>query len=333
MNKSKRLCVVGASGLVGSSIVRCALEKGYVVNGTLRDKNNEEKIKYLKGLPNGKNLIFYSANMTNELDFLHPLEGVDAVFIACLIPVYKGFDGTLAKEMDYERGYKEIITPTVEGCLNILRAANKQEVKNVIICSSTSSTNPIPPVKLKNEIDHWSDEDFQCEERKFTSATKTVMEKAAFEFCDKNNIRLSIILPTGLYGDAIMPEHMKHNPFSWLKNAIEGGYPRHEKTPNDSASMIHLRDLANIFLTVYENKKCKGRYFGVYDSIHWQDIYAECKKLIPQMKLPEPIKEKAVKPTGFDFSRRDSLELEIKDFRMTLKDTINWIKSDPFLNK
>ena len=159
------------------------------------------------------------------------------------------------------------------------------------------------------------------------------MEKAAFEFCGKNNIRLSIILPTGLYGDAIMPEHMKHNPFSWLKNAIEGGYPRHEKTPNDSASMIHLRDLANIFLTVYENKKCNGRYFGVYDSIHWQDIYAECKKLIPQMKLPEPIKEKAVEPTGFDFSRRDSLELEIKDFRMTLKDTINWIKSDLFLNK
>ena len=40
------------------------------------------------------------------------------------------------------------------------------------------------------------------------------MEKAAFEFCGKNNIRLSIILPTGLYGDAIMLRHMKHNPFS-----------------------------------------------------------------------------------------------------------------------
>ena len=75
MNKSNRLCVVGASGLVGSSIVRCALEKGYVVNGTLRDKNNDEKIKYLKKLPNGKNLILYSANMTNDLDFAEPLEG------------------------------------------------------------------------------------------------------------------------------------------------------------------------------------------------------------------------------------------------------------------
>lgn len=333
MDHLKKICVVGASGLVGSSIVRCALEKGYNVNGTLRDVNITKKTKYLYNLVNGNKLKLYSAHMKNEFDFLDPFEGVDVVFIACLIPVYKGQDGTLAKEMSYDRGYKEIIMPTVEGCLNILKVAKNKGIKNIVICSSTSSTNPIPPVKLKNEVDHWSDEDFQCKERKFTSATKTVMEKAAFEFCDKNNIRLSIILPTGLYGDAIMPEHMKHNPFSWLKNAIEGGYPRHEKTPNDSASMIHLRDLANIFLTVYENKKCNGRYFGVYDSIHWQDIYAECKKLIPQMKLPEPIKEKAVEPTGFDFSRRDSLGLEIKDFRMTLKDTINWIKSDPFSNK
>ena len=333
MDHLKKICVVGASGLVGSSIVRCALEKGYNVNGTLRDVNITDKTKYLYNLVNGNKLKLYSARMENELDFLDPFEGVDAVFIACLIPVYKGQDGTLAKELSYDRGYKEIIMPTVEGCLNILKVAKNKGIKNIVICSSTSSTNPIPPVKLKNEVDHWSDEDFQCKERKFTSATKTVMEKAAFEFCDKNNIRLSIILPTGLYGDAIMPEHMKHNPFSWLKNAIEGGYPRHEKIPNDSSSMIHLRDLANIFLAVYENKECNGRYFGVYDSIHWQDIYAECKKLIPQMKLPEPIKEKAVKPTGFDFSRRDSLGLEIKDFRITLKDTINWIKSDPFLNK
>ena len=62
-------------------------------------------------------------------------------------------------------------------------------------------------------------------------------------------------------------------------------------------------------------------------------IYMQNVKLIPQMKLPEAIKEKAVEPTGFDFSRRDIHKLEIKDFKMTLKDTINWIKSDRFSNK
>ena len=333
MDHLKKICVVGASGLVGSSIVRCGLEKGYILNGTLRDAMNTNKTKYLYNLVNGSKLKLYSADMKNEIDFLKPFEGVDAVFIACLIPVYKGPDGTLAREMNYERGYEEIIKPTVEGCLNILNTAKKTGVKNIVICSSTSSTNPVPSVKLKNEVDHWSDEEVQCREKKYTSATKTVMEKEAIKFCKENNIRLSIILPTGLYGDAVLPEHMKHNPFAWLLKAIEGDYPRHKVTPNDSASMIHLRDLANMFLTVYEKPECKGRYYGVYDSIHWQDIYAECKKLLPQMKVPEPISKQAVHPTGFDFARRDSLGLNIRDFRTTLKETVEWINSKPFVDE
>ena len=35
--ENNKLAVVGCTGLVGSSIVRCALEKGYDVHGTLRD--------------------------------------------------------------------------------------------------------------------------------------------------------------------------------------------------------------------------------------------------------------------------------------------------------
>ncbi|GIR55624.1 MAG: hypothetical protein CM15mP62_30950 [Rhodospirillaceae bacterium] len=33
----KTLCVIGASGLVGSYIVKAALSKGYRVNGTMRN--------------------------------------------------------------------------------------------------------------------------------------------------------------------------------------------------------------------------------------------------------------------------------------------------------
>ena len=58
--------------------------------------------------------------------------------------------------MDDEQGYTEIIMPTVNGCLNILKSAERQGVKNVVICSSTSSTNPVPPVPIKNEIDQLS---------------------------------------------------------------------------------------------------------------------------------------------------------------------------------
>ena len=76
--------------------------------------------------------------MENEKDFINPMENTDAVFIACLIPTYKGKDGTPAKKMDDKRGYQEIINPTVNGCLNILKAAKNNGIKNIIICCRTT---------------------------------------------------------------------------------------------------------------------------------------------------------------------------------------------------
>ena len=217
MNHSnKTVCVVGASGLLGSNVLKEALARGYKVNGTLRDVNAPGKATFLNALPNAEaNLRLFEAEMADKASFDDAFSNADCVFIACLIPVYKGPTGKPAREMDDEQGYAEIIMPTVNGCLNIMNAAAKQRVKNVVICSSTSSTNPLPPVPIKNEIDHWSDENEQCRAKKYTSATKTVMEKAAIKFAAENRQRLSIILPTGMYGPVILPGHMKGNPHSW----------------------------------------------------------------------------------------------------------------------
>ena len=100
--------------------------------------------------------------------------------------------------------------------------------------------------------------------------------------------------------------------------------------PNDSASLIHLQDLAKLFLAAYENPSASGRYFGVLESFHWNDIYKECQKLIPDMQMPEPLSEDLEEPTQFDFKRRDSLGINIRDFPIIMRETIEWIKSKPF---
>jgi nucleoside-diphosphate-sugar epimerase len=271
--------------------------------------------------------------MVKEDTFDEAMAGADCVFIACLIPTYAGPSGRPAREMDDEQGYTEIIMPTVDGCLNIMRSAARHDVKSVVICSSTSSTNPVPPVPIKNERDHWSDERQQCQAKKYTSATKTVMEKAAMEFAEDNDMRLSILLPTGMYGPVILPQQMDENPHHWLQNLINGGEGLHRKIPNDSTSMIHLHDLASLFLAAYENPNASGRYFGVYDSWHWQNIYAELHKILPDMKLPDPLTETPVPATGFDFTRRDSLGVALRDIPTLLRETIEWIKLGPFTGK
>jgi nucleoside-diphosphate-sugar epimerase len=331
MPTEKSICVVGASGLVGSHIVRAALERGYSVNGTMRNRNAPDKAPYLMALPDAPaNLHLFDADMVNSESFDATLTRTDCVFIASLIPTYFGPSGQPAKEMEDEQGYAEIIMPTVDGCLNILRSATRQGVRNAVICSSTSSTNPIPPVAIKNEVEHWSDEQEQCRSKKYTSAAKTVMEKAAIKYAAENDMRLSILLPTGMFGPVLIPGHIDDNPQGWLQSLIKGGEGRHRKIPNNSNSMIHLFDLAALFLAAYENPDASGRYFGVYDSWHWQDIYLEIQKTLPDMKMPEPLDETPVPSTGFDFTRRDSLGVKVRDIPTFLRETIEWLQSDPF---
>ena len=334
MTTKNTVCVAGASGLVGSNIVRTALERGYGVHGTLRDKTAPDKSPFLETLPGASsNLQLFSADMAEEGAFDAALAGTDCVFIASLIPTYVGPSGKPAREMDDEQGYAEIIMPTVDGCLNILRSAANQGVRNVVICSSTSSTNPIPPVPIKNEIDHWSDEKEQCRAKKYTSAAKTVMEKAAIQFAQSNDMRLSIFMPTLMLGPVVLPAHMATGAHAWLQDLINGGQPRHSTMPNDSVSMIHLHDLAAMFLAAYEDSTASGRYYGVYDSWHWQDFYAEMKKLLPDMKMPQALTEAPLPPTGFDFTRRDSLGIAIRDIPTLLRETVEWIQSEPFKSR
>ncbi|MCP4386456.1 MAG: NAD(P)H-binding protein, partial [Hyphomicrobiales bacterium] len=135
-SKNKTICVVGASGLVGSNIARAALERGYRVNGTLRDRDAPNKAPYLKALPGAASgLQLFSADMANEASLDAAVTGSDCVFIACLTPTYFGPSGKPAREMDDEQGYAEIIMPTVNGCLNIMRAAHRHGVKTIVICS------------------------------------------------------------------------------------------------------------------------------------------------------------------------------------------------------
>ena len=141
-------------------------------------------------------------------------------------------------------------------------------------------------------------------------------------FADQHNIRLSIFLPTLMLGPAVLPEHAERGFQGMLRNMLQGGAPRHAKIPNDSSSMIHVQDLALLFFAAYENPDARGRYFGVYDSWHYKDIYAELETLMPEAKMPAPLSEPPLPPTGFDFTRRDSLGVPLRDVPTILKETV-----------
>lgn len=77
---TKTVCVTGASGFLGSQVVKTLLERGYNVRGTVRDKDNVNKTQHLTGLPNAKErLTLYNADLLEVDDifiivlFIYPM--------------------------------------------------------------------------------------------------------------------------------------------------------------------------------------------------------------------------------------------------------------------
>ncbi|MES1930585.1 dihydroflavonol 4-reductase family / dihydrokaempferol 4-reductase [Salinisphaera dokdonensis CL-ES53] len=329
--QSTTLCVAGGSGLVGSNIVKTALAAGYRVNATLRDAGDESKTRHLKALPGAADrLTLFSADMSDSHSFDDAMAGVDGVFIASLAPRYRGPDGTPATKMDDAQGWRDIIRPTADGCLAIMRAAARAGTKNVVICSSTSSTNPPEPIAVKNERDAVSDPDEQMRRKKYTAAEKIVMEREAQAFADDNDQRLAILLPTIMLGPTVLPQHLERGFHASLAAMVDGRKGQHDTVPSGSISMAHLDDVAALFLAAYEQQAAQGRYFALYDSWPWVDIYQALAPHVPDAGLPAPLTGAAEEPTRFDFTRRDSLGVTFRDIPTTLAQTVEWIKKRPF---
>lgn len=321
-----KIVVAGGSGLVGANIIKAGLARGYHVAGAMR--HTDGPAKYLFELPGAQeHLSIEAADMNIDGSFDRIVQDAKGVFITCLIPVYAAPDGTPAVELDDARGYEEIINPTVNGCLNIMRSAIKAGVKDIVIGSSTSSTNPVPSVAVKNETDHWSVADQQCAAKKYTSATKTVMEKAAMALASEHGVRLRVMLPTMMLGPMVLPKHGDEGFMADIKHMLRGQSGRHKVTPNNSSSMAHIEDIADLFLAAYESPTAEGRYFAVRESWHWNDIYAALRDIEPSMTIPEPYQGALAEPTGFDFTRRDSLGVKMRDIPEILADAVQWCKA------
>ncbi len=113
-----------------------------------------------------------------------------------------------------------------------------------------------------------------------------------------------------------------------LQKMLKGETGRHAETPNDSSSMAHIEDVAALFLAAFENSAAQGRYFAVRASWHWNDIYATLGKIDHSMKIPAPYEGERAAPTGFDFARRDSLGVEMRDIPDILTDAVAWARAN-----
>uniref|UniRef100_A0A5B7AFJ3 Dihydroflavonol 4-reductase n=1 Tax=Davidia involucrata TaxID=16924 RepID=A0A5B7AFJ3_DAVIN len=260
------VCVTGAAGFIGSWLIMRLLERGYIVRATVRDPANMKKVKHLLELPKADtNLTLWKADLTEEGSFDEAIEGCSGVF-------------HVATPMDFESKdpENEVIKPTINGVLSIVRSCVKAKtVKKLVFTSSAGTVNVQERQQSVYDESNWSDLDF-IYAKKMTGwmyfVSKTLAEKAAWEATEENNIDFISIIPTLVVGPFIMPTFP---PSLITALSLITGNESHYSIIKQG-QFAHLDDLCQAHIFLYEHPKAEGRYIC---SSHDATIYDLAKMI------------------------------------------------------
>ncbi|RCV26341.1 hypothetical protein SETIT_5G237900v2 [Setaria italica] len=273
--------VTGASGFLGSWLVMKLLQAGYTVRATVRDPTNVAKTKPLLELPGAaERLSIWKADLTEEGSFDEAIKGCTGVF-------------HVATPMDFESKdpENEVIKPTVEGMLSIMRACKEAgTVRRVVFTSSAGTVNIEERQRPVYDQNNWSDVDF-CRRVKMTGwmyfVAKSLAEKAAMAYAAEHGLDLISIIPTLVVGPFLsvaMP------PSLVTALALVTGNEAHYSILKQ-VQFVHLDDLCDAEIFLFENPDAAGRYVcSSHDStIH--GLAAMLRERYPEYRIPERFRE------------------------------------------
>jgi nucleoside-diphosphate-sugar epimerase len=295
------ICVVGASGFVGSHVAAACLARGHDVRATLREPSGAKAdwlaSRVAAAARGGARLTLVGADVHDSAALERAMAGTGGAIVCAGSPAV-------------EPQTIDLMVAVGENCAEAALAAG---IGSIVFTSSTGSTNPPegePP--MKNEIAHWSDPDVQLAQGKFAAVGKTRLDRIVMGrmAAEPARLRAVIINPSMILGPAYSDEPAaSHVRFA----GIIRGERMANGAPNSSMSLSDVRDLAALHVNALEDPGARGRYFGVAASWHWRDILAGLERAAPGYRMPPAdAAEAPVRPTQFDFTRRDSLGVRFR---------------------
>ena len=263
------ICVTGASGYIGSFVVKELLERGYHVRATVRDKTDQGKTAHLVELAQLQegSLELFSADMTKQGAFDEPISGCDYVcHVASVVRL-------AAKDPQ-----RDIVDPAVNGTRNVLesiRAAGT--VKRLVLTSSVAAI-----LDLERPLDHVYTESDWNETVPLRAEpyplSKSLAERAAWGFVealpDDERFELVALNPTFVLGPMLHATHARSSP-ALIRDLVARSFPA---CPQIYMGIVDIRDVAIAHAVAMELPTAKGRYILHNEALWMQEI---AKRLIP----------------------------------------------------
>eukprot|EP01022_Parablepharisma_sp_SALTPOND_P007550 TRINITY_DN1313_c0_g1_i1.p1 TRINITY_DN1313_c0_g1~~TRINITY_DN1313_c0_g1_i1.p1 ORF type:complete len:355 (+),score=46.74 TRINITY_DN1313_c0_g1_i1:264-1328(+) len=262
MTTKGKALVTGATGFIGSYLIKTLLERGYTVRATVRNKADTAKLEPLISLPHQDRLEIVEADLLNPSSWDPAVSGCDYVFHTAA-PV---FVGPKPEESLF-------VKPMVEGTMAIMKAcAAHPEVKAVVMTSSASALYSVGQScdRIYTEED-WAD--LTC--CSAYGKGKTLSEKAAFDFhatLEKDKrFKFSSINPLYVFGPTIIKGGSAQGEI--VRKLMTG---ETKKVPKRCLAVVDVRDVAAMHIAALENENTdRQRYISSCGEDLWIEEIAE----------------------------------------------------------
>jgi dihydroflavonol-4-reductase len=267
------VAVTGATGYIGSHVVRDLLEAGYVVHGTVRDPNDSAKTSHLRELPGAnERLRLFAADLLDEGAFDSAFAGCDGL---CHV-------ATPAR-LQAKDPQRDIIDPAIRGTQHVLQAASRAGIQRVVMTSSVAAV--AGDVSGTYREDSWNDAAVPAHSP--YPFAKTRSERDAWRFASElppeKRFRLVTLLPCFVLGPVLSAAHLRTSAF--LVDRLIGG-----KMPGVARirfNLVDVRDVATAHRRALEQDDASGRYILANGALWIAEIAAALRRHFPDAPIPE----------------------------------------------
>ncbi|CAN6322173.1 unnamed protein product [Urochloa humidicola] len=274
--KGETVMVTGASGFIGSTLVRLLLGRGYNVHAGVLNPDDKAETEHLLALAAGAgDLRIFRCDLLDGAALLDAARGCSGVF-------HLASPNTIDPVSDPQN---QLMVPAVEGTLNVLRAAKEAGgVRRVVVTSSNAAIMPSPGWPAGEVPDErcWTDIDYCEKNGLWYSVSKTLAEKAAWKFAEDNGLDVAVVNPGTVMGPIIPPTI--NSSMSVLLRLLQGCT---EEYRDIFIGAVHVEDVVLAHILVFENPSASGRHLCIESISHWSDLAAKVAQLYPNYKVPK----------------------------------------------
>ncbi|GAB4857847.1 hypothetical protein Ancab_015753 [Ancistrocladus abbreviatus] len=262
------VCVMDASGSLGTALVERLLQRGYTVHAAVQTHGELKQLKGLMKEDDGeKRLKIFNCDLLDYYSIADALKGCSGLFYNFEPP---------RDQPTYDEHMMEV---EVRAAQNVLEAcAQSYTIDKVVFTSSITAVVWRDDRKsLPSDLDekHWTDVNFCRKFKLWHALSKTLAEKSAWALAKDRDVNMVTINPGLLVGPDLSIKH------PYLKGAAE-------MYEDGVFVTVDLKFLVDAHVCVFEDISTYGRYLCFDTVINGPENAIKLAKLLVPSASPQP---------------------------------------------